>query len=176
MDLGRRTLLGALFVGTVLVVDGFLLIEQDNTAEGMVWIETDTQALDSDVLPTNLAESSGFWIDTEAITDEEFENFVQATGYVASELWQSTSAEPGQEWTIAAESTHKSGKQDSLHVKDHQFANQDARAYCRWLGKQLSSEHQTELAMQGAATQISHDGFHCVMHHRTNSIVAIWLN
>ena len=115
-------------------------------------------------------------IDTAAITDEEFEQFVTSTGYVASEQWQNSAADPQKEWVVTQDAAHIASDSNNKHGEDNQFANQDARAYCRWLGKQLSSDLQTELARQGAATQISHDGFRCVMHHRTNNIAAIWLN
>lgn len=170
MNKARRNLLGALFVCLVLVIDGFLLIEQDSSAVGMVWVDTEDPAAMNSALPTPLAEMPSFWIDSQTVTEQQFHDFVQATGYELSTEGGSVDGQAASDWRTAINS------HDGKHSKLYNLTLQDAKAYCRWLGKKLSNQTQVEIAARDAGIQSRREGFRCIMHHRSNDLTAIWLN
>jgi formylglycine-generating enzyme required for sulfatase activity len=90
----RWAFLGALaVVGFVIAYGLATLLRQPPGApgpapEGMVWVPggvcwrgSDT-AGHRDALPWHQVEVDGFWMDVNAVTNEQYEKFVQATGYV----------------------------------------------------------------------------------------------
>lgn len=170
MNKARRNLLGALFVCLVLVIDGFLLIEQENSAVGMVWVDTHDPAVANSELPTTVAEMPSFWIDSQTVTEQQFHDFVQATGYEVSAETGAPGDQAAGDWRTVINS------HDGKHSKLYNLTLQDAKAYCRWLGKKLSNQTQVEIAARDAAIQSRREGFRCIMHHRSNDLTAIWLN
>jgi sulfatase modifying factor 1 len=118
---------------------------------------------------------SGFWIDTHEVTNAQFARFVRATGYRTlaertPPIGPDTPAEmrvPGSavfavpddtdprwwRWVIGAQWRHPAGPAESLegHAREPvvQIAYDDARAYARWVGKDLPSEAQWEYAARG---------------------------
>ncbi len=173
MESNRRNLAGVLFVGSIILIDGFILVEQDAAPEDMVWIEPGTFTMGSDrgmpdERPARPVEMSGFWIDTHEVTNTEFQTFIEDTDYITeaerygdSLVFSKVAASSLQElvplswWKLVGDADwrHPEGPQDSISAKqDHpvvQVSYADALAYCNWLDKTLPTEAQFEFAARG---------------------------
>ncbi|MCB0826094.1 MAG: formylglycine-generating enzyme family protein [Armatimonadetes bacterium] len=142
--------------------------------DGMVWIPAGIYLVGSeeglaDEKPTHDVETPGFWMDETEVTVEQFQNFVDATGYEtvaekAGELPDGTKFPPGSlvfvmndsgggEWQFVEGASWKhpfgpDSKPEPNHPVVH-VAYDDALAYCEWAGKRLPSEHEWEIAARG---------------------------
>ena len=173
MEISRQNLLGSLFIGGILVIDGFFLVEDRLEPQGMVWIEPGEFIMGSDngmpdEAPARKVEMSGFWIDTHEVTNQEFRAFVDATGYRTdaesfgnslvfdnSGANSATLLNPLNWWQLIANANWQQpqGPEDSIENKaDHpvvQVSYADAKAFCNWQDKTLPSEAQFEFAARG---------------------------
>ncbi len=170
MEISRQTLLGALFIGSVLIVDGFILVEESSEPEGMVWVDAGSFSTSTSSDPTDMVEISGFWIDSEAITEAGFQEFLQATAYVPrSDMTQQAN---NYDYNLPVELAD----QGSKHSQKFMLAYEDAKAYCQWQGKKLTSKAQAEHAARDSGLQLNHSSLYCVKPHRSNDLATLWLN
>lgn len=173
MDYTRRNIVGFLFIGGILVLDGLILVEEKGSPDGMVWIEPGSFTMGSDSglpdeKPTRMVDLSGFWIDTHEVTNADFETFVDTTDYITeaesfgdSLVFSKSTANSLRElvplswWHIIGDANWRQpeGPEDSIEAKqDHpvvQVSYADALAYCNWQDKTLPTEAQFEFAARG---------------------------
>lgn len=101
---------------------------------------------DPDPLDAREVEVSDFWIDITEVTQAQYAEFLDATGYrvpFVDEPW----AMDGWSWT---------SREPPAETRDHPVilvSWYDATAYCTWAGKRLPTEPEWQLAVLGPATE-----------------------
>jgi len=149
----------------------------------MVWVPGGAfemgDPLEPDEAPIRAVETEGFWMDRTEVTNAQFAQFVQATGYVTEAeraRQDQTAARPGvvsvfrqpesvlgredtsQWWAISRDATWRqtSGEGSSLKGREAYpvvaVTHADASAYAQWLGRSLPTEIQWERAARLGAT------------------------
>lgn len=160
-------------VAAIAVLDGAILVEEQGVPDDMVWVEPGNFVMGSeaglpDEQPAREVSHSGFWIDKYEVTNKDFEQFVQRSGYITSAerfgnslVFQSpqdsalVNLTPLSWWNLVtkADWQHPQGEQDSIDEKmDHpvvQVSYEDALSYCESLDKTLPTEAQFEVAARG---------------------------
>jgi serine/threonine-protein kinase len=95
-----------------------------------------------------------FWIDRTEVTNAQYSNFVNLTGYKTEAELERTGTSLGQQ-IEGATFYHPRGIETGIDDKqDHpvvQVSWQDAKAYCDWSGARLPTETEWEKAAKGAA-------------------------
>ncbi|HOD51463.1 MAG TPA: bifunctional serine/threonine-protein kinase/formylglycine-generating enzyme family protein [Candidatus Hydrogenedentes bacterium] len=108
--------------------------EREVSTEGMVYMEGGSFLMGNDVVPEESpafeAHVAPFYIDIHPITNDQFREFLKATGYRKPEFW--------------GDGTFGGGPQPVVGV-----SLEDAMAYAEWTGKQLPTEAQWEFAARG---------------------------
>jgi formylglycine-generating enzyme len=118
--------------------------------------------------PVRREEVESFWIDATEVTNAEFAEFVEATGYVTvaeagiegvvpsgAAVFQSPTSEAEGRWIYhgTANWRHPDGPGSTIEGREHfpvvQIAFQDALAYAAWKDRALPTEIQWEYAARG---------------------------
>ncbi len=153
-------------------------------------------------LPVHEVTVSGFWIDRHEVTNSQYAEFVAATGYVTvaerppdPEEWPGVPAEalvpgsavfsppaagqfPANWWSYVpgASWRHPAGPGSSVEGREHfpvvHIAWEDAKAYADWIGRELPTEAQFELAARSKRAGVwPWEGGELapVGHHRANT-------
>ena len=111
---------------------------------------------EDDEHPRHKVDLDGYWIDQTEVTNQQFEGFVQATGYRtdAEQLGEARVYLAGQWQGISgADWRHPEGPASNLSGRSmYPVVNvswYDAHAYCTWAGARLPSEAEWEKAARG---------------------------
>jgi formylglycine-generating enzyme len=111
-----------------------------------------------DELPQHQVTLPTFWIDRFEVTNEEFQEFVNATGY------RTTSEKVGVSLVLGSNTPHfvavegadwrypegpATSIDDRMHSPVVHVSYEDAGAYCAWAGKRLPTEAEWEKAARG---------------------------
>jgi formylglycine-generating enzyme required for sulfatase activity len=173
----RKDLIGgAAFIVAVGLLDNFVFIERTVDHTNMIWLEPNSFVMGSeqglaDESPAHTLNLSGFWMDKFEVTNGEFEEFTEATGYttyseqVGDSLVFSSPQEnhamrtgPLDWWGLVEHADWQTPEGDSSSIEDKldhpvvQVNYDDANAYCQWQDKELPSEAQFEYAARGGKT------------------------
>ncbi len=105
--------------GMVYVLGGVLRVGRDDGAENE--------------RPAHVVTIKPFFIDRTEVTNEQYQKFIDATGYAAPPSWQGNHFPEGT---------------DTLPVTDVTW--EDANAFAKWAGKRLPTEEEWEFAARGA--------------------------
>ncbi len=117
-------------------------------AAGPFRMGLDDARVDADERRVHIVELSDFYIDKYEVTNSQFAQFVEATGYVTrAEKGGAEEREDGISWR------HPQGGGGDVSGRwEHPVVYvswYDAQAYCNWLGKRLPSEAEWEKSARG---------------------------
>lgn len=167
---------GVVFVVAIGMLDNLVFIEKTVDTNNMIWLEPNSFVMGSDQglpdeSPAHELRLSGFWMDRFEVTNEEYKQFTEATGYktfsekVGDSLVFSSPEQnhamrmgPLDWWKLEQAADWKSpqGQGSSIEGKlDHPVVHvnyDDAAAYCQWKDKELPTEAQFEYAARGGKT------------------------
>jgi formylglycine-generating enzyme required for sulfatase activity len=146
----------------------------------MIWISGGEFTMGSDFAgapnwekPAHVVRVDGFWMDEHEVTNRQFRQFVDATGYLTtSEKPPKDGVAPGSlvftpppgpvplndpmkwwKWTPGACWSHPEGPESNLDGRDDhpvvQVSWDDAVSYAKWAGKRLPTEAEWEFAARG---------------------------
>jgi formylglycine-generating enzyme len=160
----------------VLACKNFADLHRDH--QGMVWVPGGTAKLGDDIYMEEKKSTQklrGFWMDAHEVTNQEFAEFVNATGYLTvPEQYQKKQSDtipahvavfvfPNEKtknlggWRLdaSADWRHPGGKQTNIDGKEYfpvtAITYEDAQAYANWKGRTLPSEAQWEWAARSAS-------------------------
>lgn len=135
---------------------------------GMIYLEGGAFTMGDDrspyaaEAPPHQVEVDAFWIDRHEVTNAEFANFVQATGYETTAEqngWSPVFDHQQQSWfaTTGANWKHPDGPGSSLAGRENypvvHVSWYDAQAYAKWAGKRLPTEAEWEFAARGGLSR-----------------------
>jgi formylglycine-generating enzyme len=164
---------GAIFIVAIGLLDNFIFIEKTIDTADMIWLGPSSFIMGSDQglpdeSPAHELSLSGFWMDKFEVTNEEYGQFIDATGYqtysekIGDSLVFSTPQEnhamrlgPLDWWKLASDADWESPQGGSSSIEDKldhpvvQVNYDDAAAYCAWKEKDLPTEAQFEYAARG---------------------------
>jgi len=136
--------------------------EKDNSI--MIYIPAGEFTMGSDIYsfeqPVQQISLDAYLIDKYLITNRQFKQFVDETGYQtdaekngSGEVWTGKRWRNDQNaiWKMPDGSTSIEGKED---YPVSQISHNDAIAYCEWAGKELPTEAQWEMAARGPGSGI----------------------
>ncbi len=107
-----------------------------------------------DEQPQHPVTVDAFWIDQTEVTNAQYSNFVNLTGYKTVAEIETFSFTDGEQVT-GVTFYHPQGRESGIDDKmDHpvvQVAWEDANAYCRWVDARLPTEAEWEKAAKGTA-------------------------
>jgi len=100
-----------------------------------------------DEFPDHYVRVNAYWIDVYEVTNEDYYQFVQATGHrpALDETCETDSCRNGNLWT------EKGYPKEVARQPVTQVSWFDAQAYCQWRGKRLPTEAEWEKAARGPA-------------------------